>query len=169
MDHFVDFSSENVVKVHTTQLDDFEKIALNNTKHRYRWCNHSSPNDMLQDMFLLRTRGDYTRPDKHINMPESHTIIKGREAIILFSDKGEITDAFVLDRDNGYLSYRINTDIYHMTIPLTEVAVDYEVKLGPFSVDSNIYPEWAPHENEVEKAKHFLHDIEEKIKKLGIL
>ena len=129
MNRYADFSSGEVVKVHTLQLADFKKIALKNDKQRYRWCNHSHPGDMLQDMFLIRTRGDYVRPDKHINMPESHTIIEGREAIILFSDQGEITDAFLLDRNKGYLSYRINASIYHLTIPLTATAVDYEVKL----------------------------------------
>ena len=163
MDHLVDFSIGDIVKVHSMKLEKFKEHALNNTKKRYRWCNHKAPDSVMQDMFLCRTRGDYSRPDKHINMPESHTIIEGREAIVLFTDEGDICDAFILDRDGGYLSYRINSDIYHMTIPLTEIAIDYEVKLGPFTPDTNIFPEWAPKECEYDKAMRFLQEIEEKL------
>ena len=115
-------------------------------------------------MFLCRTYGDYTRPDKHINCSESHTIIEGREAVILFSDEGVITDVFILDRDSDYLSYRINGAIYHMTIPLSEVAIDYEVKLGPFRPSSNIFPDWAPDGKDQTQSARFLREIKAQVK-----
>ena len=167
MDHMVDFSSGDIVKVHSDQLKVFKEHALDNTeKKRYRYCLQESPQNMLHDMLLCRTRGDYTRPDKHNGIPESHTIIEGQELIVLFSDDGIITDAFVLDRDSGYLSYRINADVYHLTIPLTEIAIDYEVKLGPFRADSNIFPSWAPDGTDKEDAMKFWMETERKAKEL---
>ena len=164
MDRISDFSNGNIIKVHSRQIEDFKKIALGNTeKKRYRLCLQDSPGNRLHDMFLCRTRGDYSRPDKHIGIPESHTIIDGREVIVLFSDEGEVLDAFVLDRDGGYLSYRINTDIYHMTITLTDTAIDYEVKLGPFTPSNNIFPDWAPDGGNYEEAQAFLAAIERQV------
>ena len=166
MEHVVDFSKGDIIKVHTRQLGEFKRIALGNQeKKRYRLCLQDSSENPLQDMLLCRTKGDYTPPDKHIGIPESHTIIEGKEAIVLFSDDGIIVDAFILDKDKGYLSYRINSDIYHMTIPLTEVAIDYEVKLGPFTPDSNIFPEWAPNGKDKAEAEAFLERIEMDVKK----
>lgn len=166
MDRVVDFSKGNIVKVHTKQLVEFKKYALGNQeKKRYRLCLQDSPENSLQDMLLCRTKGDYTPPDKHIGIPESHTIIEGREAIILFSDDGAVIDAFVLDKDGGYLSYRINSETYHMTIPLTNVAIDYEVKLGPFTPDSNIFPEWAPDGSNKLESEKFLRRIEKEAQK----
>ncbi|MBQ9361080.1 MAG: WbuC family cupin fold metalloprotein [Lachnospiraceae bacterium] len=165
MEHIADFSKGDVVKVHSSQLLDFREIALNNNaKKRYRLCLHDSPENILQEMFICRTKGDYTRPDKHKGISESHTIIEGREAIILFSDDGEIIDSFILDRNGGYLSYRINADIYHMTIPLTDAAIDYETKTGPFTSESNIYPGWAPDGRDKEEASGFCRKILDKLK-----
>ena len=174
MDHLVDFSVGDVVKVHSRQLDTFQDIAAgNHEKKRYRLCLQDSPENKLQDMILCRTRGDYIRPDKHYYCPESHTILRGIEAIVLFSDDGVIVDAFLLDRENGYLTYRINAALYHMTIPVTDIAIDYEVKLGPFNNKSNIYPAWAPDGTDKNEAAIFLakveKDIQMLIKKKGVL
>ncbi len=166
MDHLVDFSTGDIVKVHSRQLETFQDIAKGNReKQRYRLCLQDSPDNKLQDMILCRTRGDYTPPDKHYDCPESHTILQGTEAIVLFSDEGAIIDAFLLDREKGYLSYRINASLYHMTIPITDVAIDYEVKLGPFSSTSNIYPDWAPDGSNKDEATIFLNKIENEIKR----
>ncbi|WP_051180059.1 WbuC family cupin fold metalloprotein [Selenomonas ruminantium] len=164
MDHLVDFSQGDVIKVHCSQIEDFKRIAQkNNNKKRYRLCLQDNSKNLLQDMMICRTRGDYIRPDKHVGIPESHTIIDGEERIILFSNDGEILDTFILSRNGEYLSYRINSDIYHMTIPLTDTAIDYEVKLGPFLPTSNIYPEWAPSGANRDDVKSFMRILENKI------
>lgn len=31
-----------------------------------------------------------------------------------------------------------------MTVALSDAAVDYEVKSGPFTEQTNIFPDWAP-------------------------
>ena len=165
MDHLVDFSQGDIIKIHANQIAEFKKIALENkSKKRYRLCLHDSPNNKLQEMFLCRAIDDYCRPDKHYDIPETHTIIEGREAIVLFDDRGKILDAFVLDRNSGCLSYRINGSIYHMTIPLTDVAVDYEVKLGPFSPETNIFPDWAPDGSDKDAIKTFVNDMKQQLK-----
>ncbi len=144
-DRIVDFSKGGVIKVHTNQLETFAEIVNKNiNSKRYRYCLNESSEESMQDMFLCRTKGDYCRPDKHFGVPETHVIIEGREGIVLFSDEGEIIDSFILDRKDEFLCYRINTNIYHMTIVLSEIAIDLEIKPGPFIKENVIYPKWAP-------------------------
>lgn len=164
MDRYVDFLTGDVGKIHQNQLNEMKRIASSNVrKKRYRLCLHESPESSLHEMLICRTKGEYIRPDKHKGISESHTIIEGKEAIILFSDNGEIMDIFILDRNEGYITYRINSEIYHMTIPLTDYAIDYEVKPGPFLPECNIFPSWAPEEDDEEGILLFLNKIEKKM------
>ena len=58
MDHVVDFSVGDVVKVHSSQLDEFEKIvSANDTKKRYRLCLHNTPENELQEMLICTGGG----------------------------------------------------------------------------------------------------------------
>lgn len=165
MDHLADFSIGNVIKIHSSQLQKFkEQAKKNKRKKRYRLCLQESSEGLLQEMIISRCKDDYCRPDKHRGIPESHTILEGSELIVLFDDDGTVTDAFLLDREKGYLTYRINEDIFHMTIPLTETAIDYEVKLGPFQPESNIFPDWAPKEEEKEAVEAFVKKIKAEVK-----
>ncbi len=166
MDRVADFSVGDIVKVHNRQVEEFPAIARENTeKKRYRLCLHDNPNNRLQEMMICMVRGDYARPHKHHDMPESHMILAGKAAIVLFSDTGEIVDAFLFDKENGYLSYRINADVYHMTVLLSDTVIEYEVKPGPFDPANNIFPSWAPDGEDKVEAARFIAQIEQSIKK----
>lgn len=124
---------------------------------------HSSE-DRLHEMFIVRSKGDYGRPDMHLHTTESHTIIDGAMLVILFENDGRIKEVFELSAE-GYQTYRIDTNIYHMQIPLTDQVVYYEIKLGPFTEDTNIFPEWAPAPEDKGKVFEFMRELEERIQK----
>lgn len=160
-----EFCESGIVKLGMSQIEKIKYLVdKDDLCKRYRLCMHDSPDNILQEMFICRYIGDYCKPDKHFNMPESHTIIEGTEAIILFDDFGEILDIFILDRDKGYLSYRIDNDVYHMTVPLTEYAIDLEVKPGPFKPENNIFPKWAPDTDDEQAVQKFLDELMIKIR-----
>ncbi|MDE7131975.1 MAG: WbuC family cupin fold metalloprotein [Lachnospiraceae bacterium] len=163
MEGTVQFMQGDVIKVKMEQIEELKDITKRRGV-RSRLCMQDSPENCMQDMYICRKKGDYCRPDKHRDIPESHVIIDGTEAIVLFSDTGEIIDAFILDRENGYLTYRINSAMYHMTIPLSEYAVDLEIKPGPFDDKTNIYPEWAPHNTDHDGIRKFMEKVNQKIK-----
>ncbi len=165
MRHKAEFCQGDIVKVDMNQIRKIKSLVeKEDVCKRYRLCIHDSPDNILQEMFICRYIGDYCMPDKHHNMPESHTIIEGTEAIVLFDDFGGIQDIFILDRDKGYLTYRIDSEVYHMTIPLTEYAVDFEVKPGPFKPEMNIFPKWAPEASDKDAVQNFLNVIMKQIK-----
>ncbi len=157
MDRLADFSTGDVVKVHSSKLEEFKKIALGNTdKKRYRLCLHDSPDNRQQEMLICVTKGDYSRPHKHLGISESHVIIDGSERIILFDNDGNVKDTFILDRNGGYLSYRINAEVYHMSIPITDTVIKLEIKPGPFKSESNMYPDWAPDGSDLNATNQFI-------------
>jgi hypothetical protein len=51
-----------------------------------------------------------------------------------------------------------------MQIPLTEQVVYYEVKLGPFTDKSNIFPEWAPDLQDTEKVTAYMKELDIKLR-----
>ena len=166
MNKHVDFSNEDVVVVHKKQVDQFVKQSYNNTDNpKYRFCMHDSPKNALQEMFIVRRKGDYGRPDKNNYIQESHMIMSGEEAVVLFDENGEILNVIFLGGKSDVLAYRINTPIYHMTVTLSDVAVDYEVKPGPFTEATNIFPYWAPIYEEKDKVNEFMKAVLYEIEK----
>lgn len=163
MKRTVQFMQGDVIKVTMEQIEELKNITKESGA-RSRLCMQDSPENCMQDMYICRKKGDYCRPDKHQGIPESHVIIDGTEAIVLFSDTGEIIDVFILNKETGYLTYRINSTVYHMTIPLSEYAVDLEIKPGPFDDKTNIYPEWAPHNTDHDGIRKFMEKVNQKIR-----
>ena len=165
MDNYADFSSGDVIKVHTRQFDEFKKIAENNVeKKRYRLCMHDTPENLLQEMMICKTIEDYAPPHKHQKIAESHIVLRGKELVVIFSDDGEVEDAFIMQADSEFISYRINKAVYHMSIVLSEASVDYEVKVGPFDPNDNVVPDWAPNPKDKKEIETFIDKIKEKSK-----
>ena len=163
MENEVYFNQDSLIRIDDDAIRTIKRKAKENASGKYRLCMQHSPQDLLHEMFIVRSKGDYGRPDKHYHTTESHTIIDGAMLVILFEDNGEIRELFELSKD-GYQTYRIDTDIYHMQIPLTEQVVYYEVKLGPFTEETNIFPEWAPNPGDQESVAVYMQEIWEKIK-----
>lgn len=67
MNKHVEFSNEDVVVVHRQQLDQFIEQSYSNTDSpKYRFCMHDSPDNNLQEMFIVRRKGEYCRPDRTV-------------------------------------------------------------------------------------------------------
>lgn len=158
----VSFNQDYLIRIDDNVINEIKEKAAKNESGKYRLCLQHSPQDLLHEMFIVRRKGDYGRPDKHLHTTESHTIIEGAMLVILFDDDGHIKEVFELSKE-CFHTYRIDTNIYHMQIPLTEQVVYYEIKLGPFTEDTNIFPEWAPKASEKKEVTAFMKDLEEKI------
>lgn len=156
------FNQQEVVKVDEEVIRELKTKAKNNSSGKYRLCMHHSPQDSLHEMFIVRGMGDYGRPEKHSHSTESHMIIEGILAIVIFTSQGEIQDYFELS-GKKYYSYRIAPGIYHMSIPLTEQVVYYETKLGPFPNEGNTFADWAPEASETEKVSAYMRILKRKI------
>lgn len=152
------FNQEKLVKVDEKVIEELKIKAKNNASGKYRICLHHNPTDSLHEMFIVRGKGDYGRPEKHTYTTESHTIIEGKLLIIIFDNVGKVKESFELSKEKIH-SYRIDTNIYHTSIPLTEQVVYYETKLGPFPNEGNIFADWAPDPCDKEKVNIYLKEL----------
>lgn len=162
MKNQVQFNQNSLIKINARMIEELKEKAKESENGRYRLCLQHSPQDKLHEMFIVRSKDDYGRPDKHEHTTESHTIIDGEMLVVLFEDDGRLKEVFKLSKEDWH-TYRIDVNTYHMQIPLTEQVVYYEVKLGPFTEETNIYPQWAPDTRDQKEAAEFLKTLKERI------
>ena len=164
MDKLVDFEQGDVIKISSDRLQEMEFIAKSNMqKKRYRVCLHDNPQNRQHEMIICMTKDDYSRPHKHINMSETHIIIKGKERVVFFDENGRITENFVMDAGKGILCYRINSEVYHMSIPITEIVIEIETKGGPFYPESNVWAPWSPEPDNYLEVRRYIQGIVSKL------
>lgn len=96
------------------------------------------------------TRGSYAAPHRHLQVPkpESFVVLRGELALFVFDDAGAVSERHVLGR-NGVLGIDLEPGLWHTVAALSETAVCFEVKAGPYdaTTDKEFAP-WAPREGD---------------------
>lgn len=115
--------------------------------------NHNFHPDLASNLhrFLNAwTRGSYAAPHRHLQVPkpESFVMLRGELALFVFDDAGAVTERHILGRD-GVLGIDLAPGLWHTVAALTETAVCFEVKAGPYdaATDKEFAP-WAPREGD---------------------
>jgi len=119
-----------------------------------RLCLHDTTDASFHERIILQHRANYYRPHKHPEKGVSYHIIEGSMGVLVFDENGNVTDAQVLEPHNSFL-YRVGPDVYRVTIPLSDLVIYQESKVGPFLRDENVFPLWAPHEDNPEEAQEY--------------
>ena len=136
--------------IDTALLDATLARALTAPRGR---VNHNFHPDMASNphRFLNAwTRGSYAAPHRHLAVPkpESFLVLRGELALFVFDDAGGITEKHILGRD-GVLGIDLAPGLWHTVAALSETAICFEVKAGPYDVatDKEFAP-WAPREGD---------------------
>lgn len=154
----VEFISEPVLSFCQQDINDMKNRAAKNNSGKFRYCFHKNESSHMQEMMFVQNKDVYARPHKHIEFDETQILIEGTGIVITFDETGAIHQTFQVGyKDNKF--WRIQKNIYHMLIPLSEQIVIFEVREGQFSSNSNIFPSWAPKESEHEKVLSFINNI----------
>lgn len=149
------FCKSAPIKVNTDLIEELKKAAISLDGSNVRLCLHESPESLFHEMINLEHRAKYYRPHKHERKGESYHIIEGAMAAFVFDEDGNVIDANVLKPDGNFL-YRVDANMYHAVMPLTDVLIYHESKPGPFlSSGDSIFPDWAPDGNEIEKSQQY--------------
>ncbi len=101
-------------------------------------------------------RGTYVAPHRHLDPPksESFVILSGEAAFFTFDDAGQVRTCTRLGRDP--LGIDIQPGVWHTIAVLSEYAVCFEVKPGPYSAaNDKDFARWAPREGDLQ-AKEYL-------------
>src|SRR3989339_853809 len=110
---------------------------------------HKNYSDPVQRFLNVLGRKTYVRPHKHTagDRVEAFIVLKGRVLVIEYSDKGKVTDYFVLDPAKKRWGAEVSTGVFHNLIPLAGESVLYEIKYGPYEpVSDKHFAPWAPEE-----------------------
>jgi cupin fold WbuC family metalloprotein len=144
----------NTVQILSRDL--LEKVleqARQSPRRRMNFNFHGSMEDNPHRFLNVMLRGTYVRPHRHTDPPkaEAFVILEGQVAFILFDEEGKPVRYEVLGPGEG--STGVGVDVppghWHTLTPITEHAICYEVKPGPFSpVTDKEFAPWAPMEGD---------------------
>ena len=133
------FKKENGVffdyKIKKFMIEKYKSI-----KKDLRICLHQKSSDNHHDMIILQQKKNYYKPHKHLRKGETYHMIQGSMTCVLFNDKGKISKAINLKKNQ---IFRVPKNTFHTMIPRSTYTIYHESKPGPFvkNLDS-IIPRW---------------------------
>jgi cupin fold WbuC family metalloprotein len=123
--------------------------ARQSPRRRVNFNFHSSMEDNPHRFLNVMLRGTYITPHRHLDPPksESFLVLRGELAFFIFDDTGAVTSVTRLGCDP--LGIDIGPGVWHSLAVLSDEAICFEVKPGPYSVanDKDFAP-WAPREGD---------------------
>ena len=138
----------------------FERVlaeARQSPRRRMNFNFHATLEENPSRLLNVLLRGTYIRPHRHSDPPkaESFVVLEGRIAILIFDDSGRIERRYAMGRGDPALGVDIAPGIWHTAAALSDHAVCFEVKPGPYiqAVDKEFAP-WAPREGDPRCAQY---------------
>jgi cupin fold WbuC family metalloprotein len=141
--------SGSVQTLHRALLDDLIQRARRSPRLRVNHNFHASMEDNPHRFLNVMVKGTYVAPHRHLDPPkaESFVVLEGEIAFFIFDDAGNVVRTEVLGRDP--IGIDLPPGVWHTLTPLSDHAVCYEVKPGPYSVETDKeFAPWAPREGE---------------------
>lgn len=127
-------------------LDQARQSPRRRTNYNFHPALSDNPHRFLNVML----RGTYIAPHRHLDPPksESFLVLEGQVAFLIFNDDGTIAARHLLGAP-GALGIDIAPGVWHTLAVLTDHAICYEVKPGPYSPASDkSFAPWAPRESD---------------------
>lgn len=143
--------------------------ARKNTRKRCRICTHISAEDILHEMFILHSKGNYIPPHAHSNSNESLTLFKGEGAMFYYDNSGRFLHFVYLHEDpkkgNNYV--RTPKGVFHSLFIISDEFIFKETVLGPFKRSNMIESHYAPTEDKHEEVALFLERCQQQLNQAG--
>jgi cupin fold WbuC family metalloprotein len=139
---------EPIQLITTALLDATVEHARQSTRLRMNHNFHASDQSNPHRFLNALVRGTYVTPHRHVTppKPEVFLALAGRIAFFLFDDQGNITHCYRLG-EGGMLGVDVEPGIWHSMAVLSESAVIYEVKPGPYDpISDKDFAPFAPRE-----------------------
>ena len=142
-------------------LDDLTRQARVSPRRRQNLNLHADYSEPCQRLLNAMEPGSYIRPHRHLRDPKPECFIglRGKFALILFSDNGGIEHVLPFGPNEENVGADLPPGIWHTVVCLEEGSVFFETKPGPYLplADKDWSP-WAPEEGSVE-AQAYLQEL----------
>ncbi len=130
--------------INSSTLDALTAEARQNRRGRKNLNLH--PNDAFcaHRLFNAIEPGSYIRPHRHLdpNKDETFVLIRGRLAVLEFTDAGEVSQSVVLQPGDGA---DLPAGVWHTAVSLEPGTIFFEAKAGPYCpFAANELAEWSP-------------------------
>lgn len=140
-------------------LDETTGRAKQSPRLRMNYNFHERLDDPVNRLLNALEPGTYLRPHRHLNpaKDEIFLLLRGRIAVFLFDNKGEITETQILDPKEGTYGAEIKAGTWHGLSVLESGSVIYEIKEGPFAplAPENFAP-WSPAPEDTEGVEKYM-------------
>ena len=134
--------------VTSRMLDELIVQAGENKRLRLNYNIHESLSDPVQRLFIAAGLTSYFRPHKHPGKSEFAIVMRGLFNVVIFDDKGVVTERITAGPDADTFGFEIPAGLYHTWIPRMEQSVFFEVKEGPYDpATSVLFAPWSPAED----------------------
>lgn len=116
-------------------LNETTGRAKQSPRLRMNYNFHEHLDDPVNRLLNALEPGTYLRPHRHLNpkKDEIFLLLRGRIAVFLFDNKGEITQTQILDPKEGVYGAEIKAGTWHGLLVLESGSIIYEIKEGPFA------------------------------------
>jgi len=118
-------------------------------------------------MLNVMCRDTYAQPHAHLTPPkvEVFIVLAGRAVVVEYTSAGKMKNHVILDAKQGQPGVEIKPKTYHSLIPLSPIAVLYEIKEGPYDKGQDkTFANFAPSEAEWAAGLKYNQEILNKIK-----
>jgi cupin fold WbuC family metalloprotein len=116
--------------------------------------------DPIHRLLNATEPGTYVQPHRHRDPPKVETlcVIRGRGAVLVFDDRGELLERSILSPAGPDLVLEIPAGAWHSLLALEPGTVWFEVKAGPYVPPPPAdVASWAPAPGSPEAARYLEH------------
>lgn len=152
------FPDKEIIEINRVHVKDLKDAANKDFYKRARICLHKTPDDPIHEMLIAMHRDSYVRPHRNVRKSKSYYVVEGEMYIVSFDEWGNVTQKIGIGAGSEYDTFicRLNTNLWHTVIPVSEMLVFLETNGGPFIKEDEEYAVWSPEINDKDGIRLFL-------------
>lgn len=155
-----------MIVINEELLNNTTAKAKQSARQRMNHNFHVRLDDPVNRFINAMEPDTYVRPHRHLHPPKDDIsiILRGKAALFVFDDEGNVTDQLILDPKNGVYAAELPPEAWHSVVVLETGTVVYEVKLGPFTpiAPEDLAP-WSPAAEDTEAVKEYMDGLRKQI------
>ncbi|MCD7850509.1 MAG: WbuC family cupin fold metalloprotein [Parabacteroides sp.] len=158
-----------MILINEALLNETTERAKQSPRLRMNHNFHERLDDPVNRMLNALEPGTYLRPHRHLNpdKDEIFLLLRGRVAVFLFDDDGNVSRIQILDPKEGVYGAEIKAGAWHSLLVLESGSVIYEIKEGPFvPLSADNFAPWSPAPEETEAVRRYMELLTTKCKVL---